>query len=150
MAFAGLREIFISILSGSIGLLSLLVGHHLDVVSGGGESECQSVSIADLDLVYIDLDAAILTDGSTIAAIALSSILVLEDLQIIGGQGHRCPMPGNTKGQSPVISYGHGVYISILKPRETECRSLCLEYSAVLSENIYAAHAAHILCKYRN
>jgi hypothetical protein len=44
-------------------LISLLVGYHLDIVGGGGKSECKSVSIADLDLVYIDLDAAVLAAG---------------------------------------------------------------------------------------
>ena len=102
------------------GLISLLVGYYLDVIGGRGISECHGSSIANADLVYVYLDAAVLANGSGITAVAISSILVFLYLQVIGGKGHWRLLPGDSKSQSSIIANGHCVYICVLKFWEHE------------------------------
>ena len=125
--------IFISFLIGFKRPKLLLVGHDLDVVGRGSESERLSVPIAYLDLVYIDLDATILAGNAVIAAAtAFTGILILLDLQVICGKSRRCRLPGISIGQSPIISDIQSVDVCILIFREPEGRSSGLKYPTIL------------------
>jgi len=61
-----------------------LIHYYLNIIDSGSGSESHSLPIADIDLLHIDLDAAVLAGGSivdpAIAASTLPGILVLLDL----------------------------------------------------------------------
>jgi hypothetical protein len=62
----------------------LLIHYYLNIIGSRSGSESHSLPIPDIDLLHIDLDAAIVTGGSivdlAVAASTLPGILVLLDL----------------------------------------------------------------------
>ena len=103
---------------------SLLIGNDLNVIGGLGKSECNGVPVANIDLIYVDLVAAVHTTGlhtsvgwkTSIAAHAVSRILILLYQQIVGGNR----IYSRTNGQSPIISNIQDIHINICIIRESQ------------------------------
>ena len=123
----------------------MLIGYNLDVVLGCSKSEGQCIPVAYLDLIHIYLYAAVYTilgfynAGSeptwlcrielVLAALTLSGILILLDLQVVDSCGLGGPHEDASISQGFVVANLQGVNVGVLTRRELYGRFFGLKYS---------------------
>jgi len=116
-------------------LTLLLVAYDLDVVGRRGEAEGSCSPVADLDVLRVQLQAAILTGTfdavNGLTALAKPGILVVLDFKAVCGISrtiHGSHTPGPSDGKCIVVSDLDRLEVGINEAWELEDITFCLKY----------------------